>query len=227
MMNGIINNLTSFYQMQAKVLGVLVANTQKALEQSEKERKANEQIQRVEKFVKDLNNMLTKFYWFKERRKRQHKEMTEGQVNALVDFAHFVKSLKRKTGFILEYFQKSPTFAEKVDRDIKELEAHIKAQLKKFDEVLEETHDSLTTHLSKYVSKIVSSILRFFQGKYFGITKRTNIEPLKELTQGIREDSSAQTDNCSDDSLEGVLCGLNINATQKNEKLNHQVYSKV
>jgi hypothetical protein len=35
-MKDIINNIISVYQMQANALGVLLANTQKALEQSEK-----------------------------------------------------------------------------------------------------------------------------------------------------------------------------------------------
>ncbi len=49
-------------------MGVLVANTQNALEESEKEIKVNEQIIRVKDFIKDLNNMLTKFYFIKERK---------------------------------------------------------------------------------------------------------------------------------------------------------------
>jgi hypothetical protein len=217
--------------MQAKALGVLVANTQKALEQSEKERKANEQMQRLENFVKDLtmnlNNMLTKFYWLKECKNRKQEQMTDSQVNAITEFAVFVKTLTKNVCSLLNRFQENPTFEEKVEKDIKELDAYIKTKLKKFDEALEETHDSLMTHLNKYVGKLVSSIPRFSQGQYFGITKRTDIVPLKEQTQGIREDSSAQTDNCSDDSLKGVLCGLNINTTKKNEKLNSQVYSNV
>jgi len=99
-MRGIINNIINFYEMQAKALSVLVANTQKALEQSENQRKADEQIQRVENFVRDLtmdlNNMLAKFYWLKERKKRRYEEMTSEQINAMVNFAHFVKSLTEK-----------------------------------------------------------------------------------------------------------------------------------
>ena len=210
--------------MQAKALGVLVANTQRALND-------NEQAERVKSFEKDLimdlNNILTKFYWLKERKQRHHEEVTSEQVNTMVDFAYWVESLTGKVGFVSEYFQKSPTFAEKVDKDMQELEAYIKANLKKFDQALEETQDNLTTHLNKYASRFISNVLRFLQGRRFGITKRSNIEPLKERIRGIREDSSMPTDNCSDDTLESVSCGLNINETQRNEKLNHQVYSKV
>jgi len=166
-MRGIINNIINFYQIQAKALGVLVANTQKALEQSEKERKANEQIQRIENFVKELtmnlNKILTKFYWLKERKKRCHEEVTSQQIKAMVDCAHWVKSLTKKVQPVLEYFRKSPTFAKKVDGDIKELEAHIKALLRKFDEALAETPDTLAIRLSKYANTLSRKFEKCFE----------------------------------------------------------------
>jgi len=166
-MKGLIDKVVTLYEMRANAMSVLMANTQKALEESEKEGKANEQAERVKSFVKeltmDLNNMVTKFYWFKERKKRRHKEMTGDQVNAVVDFAHFVKSLTRKAGFVLEYFQKSPTFAKKVDGDIKELEAHIKARLRKFDEALAETPDTLAIRLSKYANTLSRKFEKCFE----------------------------------------------------------------
>jgi hypothetical protein len=136
-MRGIINNIINFYEMQAKVLGVLVANTQKALEQSENQRKADELIQKVENFVRDLimnlNNMLTRFYFLKDRNKRQHKEMTQTRVKALANFTNFVKTLTGNVSSLLKRSLKSHTFEEKIDMEIMELEACIGHKLKEED----------------------------------------------------------------------------------------------
>jgi len=180
-MTGTINNIINFYQMQAETLGVLVANTQKALEQSEKERKADRQMQRVENFVKewtmDLNNMLTRFYWLRERKGRQGKEITSDQANAMVEFALWVKSLIKTVQPVLEYFRKSPTFAERVDRDIKELEVHIKAQLKKFNEIIDETPDTLTIRLNKYAKTLSERVWKIFTNGGFSILKSKQVTP--------------------------------------------------
>lgn len=234
-MRGIIDNIINFYQMQAKVLGVLVANTQKALEQSEKERKANEQVQRVENFVKDLtmnlNNMLTRFYFFKERKKKEGREMTQNQVNALVDFAHFVRSLTQKTGSVLEYFQKSPTFAEKVDGDIKELEAHIKAQLKKFNEVLEEAPDTLAIRLSKYADTLSEAVWKFFTGRGFSILKSKQITHTKrpgEQPYNSKDKISTLTPDSPDGQVENLIYSLSgTSAKRRDVKSKYQTYSKI
>jgi hypothetical protein len=177
---GIIKNIINSYDMQAEALSVLVANTRKALDQSERQRKADERLQRVENFVKGLSNMLTRFYWLKERKKRQHKEMTPDQVKAMVDFAHWVKSLTGKIGFVLEYFQKSPTFEEKIDRDIKELEAHIKAEFKKFNKVLEVKPDTLTIHLGKYANILSGTVRKLFTQRRFSILKSKQLMHTKQ-----------------------------------------------
>lgn len=234
-MKGIINNIINFYQMQAKALGVLVVNTQKALEQSEKERKANEQIQRVENFVKDLtmnlNNMLTKFYWLKERKKRRHEEITSGQVNAMVDFAHWVKSLIKKVQPVLEYLRKSPTFAEKVDKDIKELEAHIKAQLKKFNEILDETPDTLAIRLSKYAKALSGRVWKIFTNAGFSILKSNQVTPSKRSEgqpYGNKDGISAFVASPPDEELENLVHGLDISSVQKkNDKSKCYMYSKI
>ena len=211
--------------MQAKTLGVLVANTQNALEKSEKERKANEQIQRVENFVKDLtmnlNNMLAKLYWLKEQKKRQHKEMTPDQLNTMADFARWVKYLTQKVGSVLEYFQKSPAFAEKVDRDIKELEAHIKDQLKKFNEILEETPDTLTTRLIKFARNITGDIGELLQIRDFVLTvanRRKPDELSKKSVQDIGKNFLSQIPNTNDDKLENLFNSSNIKSLRSDEK---------
>ena len=157
-MRGIINNIINFYQMQAKALGVLVANTAKALEQSEKERKANEQMQRLENFVKDLamnlNNMLTKFHFLKERKTRKQERLTEAQTKAAAEFAIFVKSLTKNVSSLLNRSQQGQTFEEKSDKEMRELEANVGWRLKEFDKALDETNETLTTRLVKFARNI-------------------------------------------------------------------------
>jgi len=234
-MRGIINNIINLYEIQAKALSVLVANTQKALNEFEKNKKADEQAKRVESFVKDLimdlNNMMTKFYWLKDRKQRQHEEVTTEQVNAMVDFAHWVKSLTQKVQPILEYFQKSPTFAEKVDRDMKELEAHIKAQLKRFNEVLEETPDALSIRLGKYANTLSEAIREFFTQRRLSILKPKQPMHMKqpeEQPYNNKEKISAFVASPPDEELENLIDGLDISSTQKsNNKSKRYAYSKI
>ncbi|MFH1613726.1 MAG: hypothetical protein ABIG61_01400 [Planctomycetota bacterium] len=155
-MRGIINNIINFYQMQEKTLGVLVDNTAKALEQSENQRKTNEQMQRLENFVRDLamnlNNMLTKFHFLKEHKNRKQEQLTEGQTKTITEFAIFVKSLTGKVTSLLKHFQAKGTFEEKIDKEIKELEVSVRQKLKEFDEALDETKDTLTNRIIKSVT---------------------------------------------------------------------------
>jgi len=232
-MKGIINNIINFYDTETKTLDVLITNTQKALDESEKERKANEQAERVENFVKDLTmelkDMVTKFYWLKERKNRQHKEMTRDQVNALADFANFVKSLTKKVGFVLEYFQKSSTFAEKVDRDIKELEAHIKAQLKRFDEILEGTPDTLVTRLSKHADTLSRAVWKFFTDSGFSILRSKQVTHAKqpeELPYNNKEEISTPIASSPDEHAENIIYSLSgTSAKHRNVKSKYKTYS--
>ena len=216
-------------------MGVLVANTQKALEQSEKERKANAQMQRVENFVKDLtmnlNNMFTRFYWLKERKKRRHEEITSDQVNTMVDFAHWVKSLIKKVQHVLEYFRKSPAFAGRVDKDIKELEAHIKAQLKKFNEILDETPDTLAIRLGEYAKALSGRVWKIFTNGGFSILKSNQVTPSKRSEgqpYGNKDGISAVDAGPPDEELENLVYGLDISLAQKNNnKSNRYTYLKI
>ena len=147
-MRGIINNIITFYDLQAEALGILIANTQNALEESDKDRKAIQQAEKVDNFVKDLtmnvNNMLTRFYFLKE-----HKDMTEEQAKTLVDFVNFVKTLTRNVHLLICRFQKvnGQTFEEKLDKEIKEMEAQVKRRLKEYDEALSGTSSTLKYRL--------------------------------------------------------------------------------
>ena len=161
MMRGIINNIINFYDTETKVLNVLVANTQKALEQSENQGKANEQIQRVENFVKDLtvdlNNMLMRFCFLKDRKDRKHEQMTDRQVKAVTVFAVFVKTLAEKVCSLLKRFQAGQTFEEKIDKEIRELETGVRRRLREFDKALDETNIALTIRLIRFARNIAGS----------------------------------------------------------------------
>lgn len=221
--------------MQAKAQSILIANTQKALDESDKERKANEQAERVENFVKDLtmnlNNMLTKFYWLKERKKRHHEELTSDQVNAMVDFAHWVKSLTKKVQPILEYFRKSPTFAEKIVRDMKELEAHIKAKLKKFNEILDETPDTFAVRVSGYAKTLRGKVSNFFTNEGLSILRPKQLTRAKQSEEQLynnKEEIPGLAANSPDEELKNLIDGLDISAAQKsNNKSKRYTYSKV
>jgi len=168
-MRGIINNIISFYQMQAEALGVLVANTQKALEQSEKERNTDEQVEKVENFVRNLvmnlNNMLAKFYFLRNRKNRKREQMTDRQVKATTEFVVFVKTLTGKVRSLLKRFQESQTFEEKIDKEIGELETCVGQKLKEFDKALDETNDTLTIHPIKVARNIAGRFVKFLKVK--------------------------------------------------------------
>ncbi len=160
-MKGIINNIINSCDIQAKALGILVANTHKALEQSEKERKANEQAQRVESFVKDLtmnlNNMLAKFYFLRDRKNRKQEQMTDRQVKAITEFVIFVRTLTENVRSLLRRFQEGHTFEEKIDEEIRGLETCVGQKLKEFDKALDETNGTLTIHPIKFARNVAGS----------------------------------------------------------------------
>ena len=170
-MRGIINNIINLYEIQAKALSILVANTQKALEQSENQRKANEQIQRVENFVRDLtmnlNNMLAKFYFLKDRKNRKQEQMTDSQVKAVTEVAIYVKTLTKKARSLLNRIQENQTFEERIDKEIGELDAGIGQKLKEFDKALDETSSTLTIRPVKLVRNIAGNFAEQL-GNLFG-----------------------------------------------------------
>jgi len=147
--------------MQAEVLDVLLANTQKAIDQSGKEGNADEQAQKVENFVRNLimnlNNMLAKFYFLKDRKNRRQEQMTDRQVKAATEFPIFVKTVTENARSLLRRFQENQTFEEKVDEEIKGLETCVGQKLKEFDEALDETNGTLTIYPIKLARNIAGS----------------------------------------------------------------------
>jgi hypothetical protein len=211
--------------MQAKALSVLVANTQKALEQSEKERKANEQIQRVENFVKDLtmdlNNMLAKFYFLKDRKDRKQEQMTDSQAKAVSEFAIFVKTLTENVRSLLRRLQDSQTFEEKTDNEIKDLETCVGQKLKEFDKALDDTTSTLTIRPVKLVRNITGSFVRLLQVRnlVLAITNGKKLDaPLKKPGHNIKEDSQVGIPNLCDGEFENLFNGLSINSANSNKE---------
>ncbi len=224
-MIGIINNIMSFYQMQAKALGVLVANTQKALEQSEKERKANEQAERIENFVKDLtmnlNNMLTKFYWLKERKNRKQEQMTDSQMKAITEFVAFVKTLTKNVCSLLQRFQAGESFEERIDREIREVEAGVGRRLKEFDEALDETSGILTTHLIRFVQNIHRGLAKLFKGRSIipAVANRRKSDKLPvKPPPNMKENSPKQPQDVYHGEVENPVNCSNIKSLRSDEK---------
>jgi uncharacterized phage infection (PIP) family protein YhgE len=224
-MRGIINNIINFYQMQAESLNVLVTNTQKALEQSEKERKANEQIQRLENFVKDLtmnlNNMLTRFHSLKQRKARRQEQLTEGQTKAIDEFAIFVKALTKNVCSLLNRFQQGQTFEEKINKEIKELETSVRRELREFDKSLDETKDALTTPLIRFVQNIHRGLAKLFKGRSIIIAvanRRKSDKPPENPPKEARENPFEQPQDVYDRELENIVDSSNIKSLRSDEK---------
>lgn len=164
-MNGIIDNITTSHCVQARILGISIANAQKAFEVADAKREADEQATRIEDSVKrivtDLDTMITRFYFLKE-----HKHMTDYQTKATVNFVSYVKDLTRNVHSLLCRFQKveGKTFEENLDREIERIEAQVKQRLKEFEEILSGTHQTFRYRLSKYVSSRVAGVKKALKG---------------------------------------------------------------
>lgn len=222
---GIINNIINFYQMQAETLGVLVTNTQKALEHSEKERKAKEQIQRVENFVKDLtmelNKMLAKFYFVKERKNRQQEQLTDSETKAMTEFAVFVKTLTENARSLLDRFQEGQTFEEKVDREMKELEAAVGQKLREFDKVIDETSDTITVRIIKLAHNITGGFSKLLQARNLVptiVNGRKLDGPPKKSSRNIKENSQDEIPNFCDNRLENIFSGSSIKSANSDKE---------
>jgi len=224
-MKAIINNIIDFYYIQAENLNVLLSITQRTLDESKKERKTNEQIQRVENFVKDLtmdlNNMLAKFYFLKDRKSRTQEQLTDRQVKAITEFTVFVKTLTKNVCSLLKRFQAGQSFEEKLDREIEEIKAYVKQRLKECDEALSGTSGTLKYRFCKYVSNKVTSIKKFLRGKSFGL-KETEKAKLDSLPPHRLEDIPIDSIDSRDTQLESFIDVLNINTGGSSSKKSEQ-----
>ena len=168
-MKAIIDNIMTSYELRARALSILVANTQEALKELDGERKADEQAERIENFVKglatDINDMIMRFYFLKE-----HNHMDREQRRSLVDFFNFVRTLTHDVRSLLACFQEvgDKTFEEQLDREIEGIEADVKQRLKEYDEVLNGPNHTLKDRLTKYLGNKVESINKFLKGRRLG-----------------------------------------------------------
>ena len=241
--------------MRAKALTVFVANTQKILKEAERKEKTEGQAKKIENFVKDItmkvNNVLTKFYWLKERKDRKQEPMTNVQTRALVDFVNFVKTLTKNVQSLLRRFQKSRTFEEKIDKEMKELETHVRQKLKEFDEVLSGTPDTLINRLNKYAGDIAAGIRERLKALTWAWYKRMWIREnmrttqtfdgkinldvssnlTKPLAHSIKGNSLRESIDLRDSELEALSDGpsmIDINEANSNsEKSERQIQLKV
>jgi N-methylhydantoinase A/oxoprolinase/acetone carboxylase beta subunit len=158
-MSGIIHNIMTFYEMRAKALGILVANTEKALEESASERIPEEQAAMLERFVQDLardvNDMTTRFWFLKER-----EQMSDYQTGKMTDFVNFTKTLSRDVRSLLSRFQEAHdrTFEEQLDKEIKRVESQMKRRLREFDSAFNETNGTVKSSVSKFVCGTLGSV---------------------------------------------------------------------
>jgi len=161
-MGGIIDKIIRFYQMRSEALGIVVGNTEKALMEVEREKKANEKTETLKSFAdnltRDVNNMLTRFYCRKERKEKRHEQLSGEEVSALVDFANFTRNLAASVPSWLSRLRKNETFEEKHDEGIKRLEIYVKKRIKEFDEVLEDALIGKGRLFIKRLAKRVGSV---------------------------------------------------------------------
>lgn len=165
-MRGIIRNIIAIYQMRAETLGVLVANTQRVLEEfgPDTETKANEQREKLQNFVKvltiDVNDMLTRFWFQKERKQINHGQMTDAEVKNLADFANFAETLAKDIRSLLIHFEdvRGQRFEEEFDKEVKQMETYVKKRLKKFEKTLTIREDNLKSRFIEYIRSLSTSI---------------------------------------------------------------------
>jgi hypothetical protein len=165
-MRGIIDNIITFYEMRAEALDVLVANTQKAIEElaPDRERMDSEQREKLQNFVKvltiDLNDMLTRFWFRKERKQINHEQMTDAEVKNLADFANFAETLAKDIRSLLIHFEgvRGQRFEEEFDKEVKQMETYVKKRLKKFEKTLTMREDNLMSRFIEYIRNLPTSI---------------------------------------------------------------------
>ena len=182
-MRDVIHNIITFYEMRANALGVLVANTQKALKEFAPDKKeiANEQVKKLDNFVDglttELRDMLARFWFLKEREQRNHLRMTDDQVKKLTDFCNFVKGVTEDVHSLLTRFQEGPgqTFEQEFDKEVEQIQAYIKNRLKVFDEVLTETNNAWKKRVGKSVSNVLGRIRKPLKGRLFSGALNINV----------------------------------------------------
>jgi len=216
-MGGIIDKIIRFYQMRSEALGIVVGNTEKALVETERDKKDNEETEKLQSFAKnmtwDVNNMLTRIYSRKERKEKRYQRLSDEEVNALADFANFTRNLAASMPSWLSCLRKNETFEEKLDEEIKRLEIYVKKRIKEYDEVLEEALIGkgrlFIRRLAKRVGNVIRGVHRqrmgaawmdsgdpVFDGKGQTIEIRGTIADATEHNRAVNMKLSAESEIC-------------------------------
>jgi len=182
-MKDVIHNIITFYEMRANALGVLVANTQKAIEEfaPDRERMDSEQEEKLNNFVKDLTgdvaNMLTRVWFHKERKLKGNEQMTDEEMKNLTDFANFVKTSTKDLRSLLSRFQSAPgrMVEEEFDKEIGQMEGYVQNRLKEFDEALTGTNNAWKKRVGKSVSNVLGRIRKSLKGRLFSGALNINV----------------------------------------------------
>ena len=122
----------------------------------------------------------------------------------MTEFAVFVKTLTGNVSSLLKRFQESRTFEEKIDKEIKKLEANIRRKLQEFDKALEETTSTSTGYLVNFAQSITNSFAKLSRARNIvravtntcrdvSATRRRGKlnKPPKKFPQNVKEDSQA------------------------------------
>jgi hypothetical protein len=182
-MKAIIDNIMTFYDMRADVLGTLVANTEKALEEhgcGVKET-TDKRKERLDDFVKglakDVSDMLTRFWFLKERKQRNREPMTGVQAESLVDFADFTKTLAKDIRSLVIRVQnaRGRRSEKKLDKELKQIETYAKKRLKAFDEALISKSAPAGRRLSKDFGSTLSHIGKSLTGRLLSSRLNVNV----------------------------------------------------
>jgi len=158
-MRAVIDNIMTFHEMRGKALSVLVDISERALEESAAgaKRKTEEPVERVDDFARHLiiavGDMVTRFWFQKERRERDGEQMTDEQAKNVADFVSFVKTLTNDVRSLLTRFQegRGRRFEKKFEKEVRQMETNLRKRLKEFDEALDRMNQIRKGRLSKYV----------------------------------------------------------------------------
>ncbi len=143
--------------------------------------------------------------------------MTDRQMKTLSEVTNFVKTLAKKVYSLLNRIQKNQTFEEKIDKEIRELEAGVERRLKEFDAVLDETKGTLTIRLINF-AKNITKLIKVQEIFLRMANRRKSGRRLEESIQTIKEDLPAETQNRGDNQLENILNGFRVNSTNSNKQ---------
>jgi len=115
----------------------------------------DEQAKKLEYLLKnltlDVNGVLTRFWFQKERHDRKNESMSDEQVKTLANFAGFTKTLTENVRSLQKQLDgiNGRTFEQKLDQEIEQIERGAKKKLKEFDAALKKTRPGLGNTLKK------------------------------------------------------------------------------